>query len=70
LAASLTQTELATALGQSQSFVSKYESGERQLSVIEFVRVCKALGTPPARILSKIGDDVPAIRRASSGGRT
>jgi transcriptional regulator with XRE-family HTH domain len=40
----LTQSELAQRLGKHQSFVSKYESGERRLDVMEFVSVCDALG--------------------------
>jgi transcriptional regulator with XRE-family HTH domain len=59
LGVGLTQAELAATLGQSQSFVSKYESGERQLSVVEFLRVCKALGTSPARIVSKVAEEEP-----------
>jgi len=36
-AAHLTQVELAERLGKGQSFVSKVESGERYLDVLEFV---------------------------------
>lgn len=39
----LTQAELATRLGKPQSFVSKYESGERRLDLVEFISVCNAL---------------------------
>lgn len=39
----LTQAELAQRLGKHQSFVSKYEGGERRLDVVEFVLVCDAL---------------------------
>lgn len=39
----LTQAELAKRLDKPQSFVSKYESGERRLDVVEFVSVCSAL---------------------------
>lgn len=40
----VTQVELAEKLGQSQSFVSKYERGERRLDVIQLRTVCLALG--------------------------
>jgi transcriptional regulator with XRE-family HTH domain len=40
----LKQTELAEQLGQSQSFVSKYESGERRLDLLELRQICEALG--------------------------
>lgn len=42
--AGVTQVELADKLGQSQSFVSKYERGERRLDVIQLRTVCQALG--------------------------
>jgi ribosome-binding protein aMBF1 (putative translation factor) len=42
--AGLTQTDVAARLGQPQSFVSKYESGERRLDVLELREVCRALG--------------------------
>jgi len=41
--AGLTQTDLAKQLGQPQSFVSKYESGERRLDVLELRQVCNAV---------------------------
>ena len=42
--AGLTQSELSSRLGRPQSFVSKYESGERRLDLIELSEVCNALG--------------------------
>lgn len=50
-AKNLTQVEVANRLSKPQSFVSKYESGERRLDVIEFMEVCKALGTNPLSII-------------------
>lgn len=41
--AGLRQVDLAERLGKPQSFVSKYESGERRLDLIELHSVCKAL---------------------------
>lgn len=38
------QVELAEQLGVPQSFVSKYESGERQLGILELRRICQVLG--------------------------
>ena len=49
--AGLTQQELADRLGRPQSFVAKYEGGERRLDVIEFVEVSQAIGADPVRVL-------------------
>lgn len=40
----LSQMELAARLGMPQSYVSKYEIGERRLDFVETVLVCEALG--------------------------
>jgi transcriptional regulator with XRE-family HTH domain len=53
-AAQLTQEALAARLGRPQSFVAKYEGGERRLDVIEFIEVARALGADPARIVRKL----------------
>jgi transcriptional regulator with XRE-family HTH domain len=50
-AAALTQQKLAKRLGKHQSFVAKYEGGERRLDVVEFVTIAQALGADPVRIL-------------------
>jgi hypothetical protein len=42
---------LAKKLGRPQSFVSKFERGERRLDVIEFLEVAKALSVDPARMI-------------------
>ncbi|MFH1921310.1 MAG: helix-turn-helix transcriptional regulator [Planctomycetota bacterium] len=44
-AANVTQTQLAKRLGQSQSFISKCERGERRLDVIQLRTICHLLGT-------------------------
>ena len=43
-AADITQAGLAEKLGTDQSFVSKYERGERRLDVVELRAICLALG--------------------------
>ena len=42
--AGITQVELAEKLGQSQSFVSKFERGDRRLDVVQLRTVCQTLG--------------------------
>ena len=39
----LSQQEIAKRLGKPQSFVSKYESGEKLLNLIELSQICKVL---------------------------
>jgi DNA-binding XRE family transcriptional regulator len=53
----LRQIDLAERLGVHQSFVSKYEGGERRLDLIELQAVCDALGQ----------DLVKVVRRFISG---
>ena len=50
----LTQQALAGLLGKPQSFVSKYESGERRLDVVEFIQIAKVLGEDPVRLLREM----------------
>jgi transcriptional regulator with XRE-family HTH domain len=52
--ARLTQAEVATKLGRPQSFVAKYEGGERRLDAVEFVAVCRALGADPKLIIASL----------------
>ena len=42
--ASLTQAALAKKLRRPQSYVSKYERGDRRLDVIEFIEVARVIG--------------------------
>ena|SRR5437763_10354410 len=51
-AAGLTQQALARRLKKPQSFVAKYEGGERRLDVVEFIRIARALDTDPLKLLS------------------
>jgi transcriptional regulator with XRE-family HTH domain len=52
--AGLTQHELAKRLHKPQSFVAKYEGGERRIDVVEFVTICEAIGVNPANLLKAL----------------
>lgn len=41
-------------LGKPQSFIAKYESGERRIDVVEFVAITAALRLDPARLLREL----------------
>lgn len=51
--ACLSQAQLAERLGKPQSFVSKFERGERRLDVIEFRDIARAIGIDPLRFLRR-----------------
>ena len=53
IAANLTQAHLAGRLNRPQSFVAKYEGGERRLDVIEFMEVAEAIGFDPAEFIGR-----------------
>lgn len=52
--ADLTQQELANRLDRPQSYVSKYERGERRLDVLEFVDIADALGSDACALLETL----------------
>jgi transcriptional regulator with XRE-family HTH domain len=49
--AGFTQQRLAQRLRKPQSFVAKYERGERRLDVIEFIAIARNLGADPVKLL-------------------
>lgn len=54
----MTQEELARRLKRPQSFVSKYENGERRLDIVEFLHVTRAIGVDPVELLREIADRI------------
>src|SRR6266403_1394202 len=66
-AAGLTQHALARRLARPQSFVAKYEGGERRLDVVEFVAVVRAIGGDPVKLFRDfVTDKLPLKGRKSS----
>ncbi len=53
-AAGLTQHGLARRLKKPQSFIAKYEGGERRIDVVEFLAITRAIGVDPVRILKAL----------------
>jgi len=52
--AGLTQVALAKKLGKGQSFVSKVETGERYLDVLQFVLWCEACEASAAGLIALV----------------
>ena len=52
--AGLSQAEVAARLNRNQTFVSKYERGERRIDVIEFLEVVRILGGDPTTIIRQL----------------
>ena len=55
-AAGLTQQELATRLGRPQSFVAKYEGGERRVDLVELFEIAKVLGVDVRRVTRAVSE--------------
>jgi transcriptional regulator with XRE-family HTH domain len=65
--AGLTQLAVAERLERPQSFVAKYENGERRLDVLEFIAVARALGADPVALLDTFVS--AGSRRSRMAGR-
>ena len=50
----VTQIELAERLHETQSFVSKFERGERRLDIIQLRTVCQTLGLTLAEFVKQL----------------
>jgi transcriptional regulator with XRE-family HTH domain len=49
-AARVSQQVLADKLDRHQSFIAKYEGGERRIDVVEFVAIARALNADPLKL--------------------
>jgi len=56
LESSILQKDLAKTLKKPQSYISKVESGERSLDVIEFLSYTNALGINPSKWVKRFID--------------
>jgi len=59
--AELRQEDVAEKLDRPQSFVSKYESGERRLDVLELWDVCEALGISPVAFAKRLSQKLSEL---------
>jgi len=50
----LSQVQLSKKLSKPQSFISKYETGERRLDLIEFLELSEKLEIDPLEMIKKL----------------
>lgn len=55
--AGLTQRQLADRIQQTQSFVSKYETGEQRLDMYQLKGICETCGMKLSFFIKKLEDD-------------
>ncbi|WP_386339426.1 helix-turn-helix transcriptional regulator [Xanthomonas citri pv. citri] len=72
--AGVSQVDLAERLGNTQTFVSKCERGERRIDAVELVEFAEALGVPPLGLLGEYLEQraarlQPKSRKSSAKGR-
>lgn len=65
----LTQVDLALRLGETQSFVSKCERGERRLDVLELRTFCHAIGVAVGDFVKTLDQTLEAVSPAPTGRR-
>lgn len=58
LEASVTQAELASRLNKPQSYVSKFERGERSIDLVEFLQIVRAIGSEPYHIIDLVNEAI------------
>ncbi|AMV32135.1 antitoxin HipB [Pirellula sp. SH-Sr6A] len=63
----ITQVMLAEKLGVTQSYVSKFERGERRLDLVQLRHVCKALGVGLVEFVTLFEAELKKSRSRRSG---
>lgn len=72
--AGVSQIDLAERLGNTQTFVSKCERGERRIDAVELIEFAEALGVPPLGLLGeyleqRVARLRPKSKKSSAKGR-
>ena len=56
--ANMKQSQVAKLLGKPQAYISRYETGERQLNLIEIREICDAVGISLLEFVRRFEDDI------------
>lgn len=59
-AAGLTQRELAVRIGRPYTVIANVERGERQIDVVEFIAIARALGVGELELMARVGHAIGA----------
>jgi transcriptional regulator with XRE-family HTH domain len=62
--AGLTQTQLAHKIGETQTFISKCERGERRVDVLELRTFCQAFGLSLRQFVVRLERAMNKVRRS------
>lgn len=72
--AGMTQRDLGKKIGREHNFVWRVENGERRLDVVEFFRVCQALGQDALKIhkelIAAFQSDSDKAEKGDQSGKT
>jgi transcriptional regulator with XRE-family HTH domain len=66
MGAGLRQEDLAARLSEPQSFVSKYESGERRLDLIELRQVCQVVGVTLPELIERFEEQLRSCNQTKA----
>lgn len=54
----LTQDDITETLGLYKTFMSKVESGERRVDVVELISICRVMGIDPGEFVSRVSRQI------------
>jgi transcriptional regulator with XRE-family HTH domain len=52
--AGIRQAELARRVGKTQTFVARFEAGQRRIDTIEFLALCEIIGIDPLNVVRNL----------------
>ena len=61
--AGLTQVQVAALIDRPQSVISMIETGQRQVTVLEFVALMRAMGRDAAEVFAKVAENIPEAKK-------